>query len=296
MKAMAIMAILLAVGVCVRGIQIFRRETAEFHPARSPVKRPPTGHELEGMRDVAFRSASGDLVKGWFVPSRNRAGVILAHGSSADRRQLLPEATILARHGYGVLMFDSPGHGESSGSVKWGEPERQGLVAALGFLANESGVDTTRLGALGFSMGGVIVAQVAARDTRLRAIVLSATFADAIEQTRFLYGRLGGLWQWPARFAGRRAGANEREMRPIESMPGLSPRPVLFIAGGDDTVVPAWMVQRLYDAASEPKQFWVVPRAGHGGYDGFGAEYERRLCSFFDASLPARAPASAERR
>src|SRR5262249_1038113 len=154
----------------------------------------------------------------------------------------------------GVLLYDSPGHGESGGSVKWDEPERQAMEAAVDFLATEKGVHSVRLGALGFSMGGAIVAYVAARDPRLRAVILEATFTDAVEATRVLYGRWGFLMQWPARFAGWWEGLKERQMRPIEAVPALGPRPVFVIAGSDDRVVPAWMAKRLFDAASEPKQ------------------------------------------
>ena len=50
------------------------------------------------------------------------ATAIHLHSSDDDRRQLLPEAQLLSSHGFGVFMFDWPGHGESGGRVTWAGP------------------------------------------------------------------------------------------------------------------------------------------------------------------------------
>jgi fermentation-respiration switch protein FrsA (DUF1100 family) len=75
-------------------------------------------------------------------------------------------------------------------------------------------------------------------------------------------------------------------MRPIDGIAAVSPRPLLLISGTRDTVVPAWMVRRLYDAAREPKELWIVPDAGHGGYARLaGVGYAERITTFFDRAL-----------
>jgi hypothetical protein len=43
--------------------------------------------------------------------------------------------------------------------------------------------------------------------------------------------------------------------------------PLLVIAGERDSIVPAALSQRLYDAAPEPKQFVLVPGADHNDPD-----------------------------
>ena len=52
---------------------------------------------------------------GWYAPSRNGAAVVLLHGAGSTRSNVLDEAVVLAEHGYGVLMLDARGHGESAG-------------------------------------------------------------------------------------------------------------------------------------------------------------------------------------
>src|SRR5215212_3854674 len=92
---------------------------ADFRPVRSVPTRPAILAD-ERLEDVSF-DARGTAVRGWFIAPSNGAAVLLLHGSDADRSQLAHEAHLLAQHGYGVLLFDWPGHGESGGAVTWGE-------------------------------------------------------------------------------------------------------------------------------------------------------------------------------
>jgi predicted alpha/beta-fold hydrolase len=42
----------------------------------------------------------------------------------------------------------------------------------------------------------------------------------------------------------------------------------------------------LYQAAGEPKELWILPHGGHGGYlQAEPEEFERRVVSFFDTAL-----------
>jgi fermentation-respiration switch protein FrsA (DUF1100 family) len=69
----------------------------------------------------------------------------------------------------------------------------------------------------------------------------------------------------------------------------LSPRPILLLQGGLDTVVAADNGRRLYDAAREPKELWFEPELGHANFDREKPEeYERRVVGFFERALAAR--------
>src|SRR5262245_9584686 len=80
---------------------------AAFDPPRPALQKPTDFAEL---RDVSFGSAA---LRGWYAPSRNGGAVIFTHGSYSDRSMLVLEGQALARAGFGVLLFDWPGHGES---------------------------------------------------------------------------------------------------------------------------------------------------------------------------------------
>ena len=76
---------------------------------RRRTSRPRTSERR--TRTCSSRRATATCSKGWYVPSRNGAAVISFPGRSGTRLQ----ARMLARHGYGVLLFDRRGEGESEG-------------------------------------------------------------------------------------------------------------------------------------------------------------------------------------
>ena len=65
---------------------------------------------------------------------------------------------------------------------------------------------------------------------------------------------------------------------------------MLIVAGTDDTTVPASLSREVYDNAREPKTFWLIPGAEHGGYLRADPTYGTRLREFIEHAL-ARKPA-----
>ena len=89
------------------------------------------GRPRRGARERRVQESDGLRLKGWYVPSRNGAAVI----AFAGRRDTQLRARMLVRHGYGVLLFDRRGEGESEGDPNlfgWqGERDVHGAVAFL---------------------------------------------------------------------------------------------------------------------------------------------------------------------
>src|SRR5437763_17136882 len=75
--------LLILAGITRSGWRAARGELQMFSPPGS-APSPPSGVAVE---PVAW-TAAGTRIAGWYVPSRNRAAVILTPGSSADRSQL----------------------------------------------------------------------------------------------------------------------------------------------------------------------------------------------------------------
>lgn len=267
-------------------LRAYRDERRCFIPVQHEPRVKAADAGIVGLRDVTFASSAGATLRGVFAPSSNGAAVVLTHGSNGERSDVLPEARLLHRAGFGVLAFDWPGHGLSTGTLEWGGSERAALASALDFLATQPGVDAARLGAFGFSMGGYITAQLAARDTRLRAVALASSPGDPVEHLYWEYRRFGVLRQWPALLALRASGMNTEELLPQRVIADVAPRPLLLIAGRDDQIVPTWMTEKLFAAAREPKQLLLVPNAGHGGYlEADEPSYSQQLLRFFEALL-----------
>lgn len=134
----------------------------------------------------------------------------------------------------------------------------QALSLAADYLAQRPDVDTSRLAAVGASLGVAPVAAWAATDPRPRAVALVYFGAD-----------LGGILEinlrrrigagWLRRLVGRALGACLRPLEPSRTVAAVSPRPLLVIGASDDERIPAGFVRRLYDAAREPKRLVLLP-------------------------------------
>jgi pimeloyl-ACP methyl ester carboxylesterase len=284
--ALLSLAALLASAIMFRA---FRAELRLLRPAQGPIERPADAEAL-ALRDVVLATSDGS-VHGWLSPSRNGAAILFVHGSPSDRTGLLPEARALARAGYGTLLLDIPGHGESVGVATWGKSARSAIRAGVSELLAQPGVHA--VGAYGFSMGSSVVTSAAATDARIEAVVLSGVFTNIRAQLDVEFARWGPLSQLPARWAAKFGGLAMDELVPTAEVAALTPRPLLVIAGADDHLVPLSMSRTVYEAAGEPKELLVVPGAGHGDYAAvLGQPYLDTLRRFYDHALLGRTSAT----
>jgi fermentation-respiration switch protein FrsA (DUF1100 family) len=252
------------------------------HKARSPVVAADLGRPYE---DVTLTTYDGLDLRAWYVPSRNGAAVIAFPG----RAQPVPHARMLVRHGYGVLLLDRRGEGESDGDYNaFGWDGDADVAAALGFLRGRADVDPERIGGLGLSVGGELLLEAAARASGLRAVVSEGAGVRSLAEHLHTPG-LGSVQRWISNWVVQNgAVAVLSNTSPPEDLtdlvPRIAPRPVLLIqaehgAGGEE-------LNPVYrDAAGPSARLW---RAQGGHTDALAtqpAEYERRVVGFFDRAL-----------
>ena len=197
---------------------------------RAEISQHPERVGVAGLREISFAVGGSSHIAGWYVPSRNRAAVLLIHGTQADRSSLIAETRILAGAGFGVLALDLPGQGASDGQSFWGVPEREAIIAASDWLSRREDVDQGRIGAFGLSNGAYVLTQAAVADKRLRAVTLAACPTDVVEQNWVTSGRWGLLSRLPSYLALRASGM------PLDRLPKniigmIAPRPVLILGG-----------------------------------------------------------------
>lgn len=255
-----------------------------FFPERRPLGTPLARAAIPGLREVELTSA-GEKLGAWYSPASTGAAIVLCHGAGGDRTQLLVEARALARQGFGVLLFDWPGHGASTGEVTWHDRERRSLVATLDWLTQQPEIDAKRVGAVGFSLGGYILSQVAKTDRRVRAMALLGTPANLNDQVRLSHRAWNPIREPAARLALELHGIDLDEPQP-EHVIGQFSGPLLVVGGTADVTVPLELTQNLFRAARSPKTLYVVPNGTHGNYVGTaGDEYLTRVVDHFRAAL-----------
>jgi uncharacterized protein len=267
-----------------RGVRSAWSEYNVFHVSRT-APAPPAGSHERGLRIVEFPGEPGTTIRGWYVPSRTGAAVVLAAGSESDRSAMWPYAELLSDGGTGVLLFDWPGCGESDGRVMMGEPERVALQNGISFVLAQPDVHHGRVGVIGFSLGSYISVLEAARDPRARLLVLEGLFDDPWSQTAAEYAPAGVVAKLGAKLADYAAGLRPDAPRVTGMLPNVHVREVLFVAGDRDRTVPIAISRALYEAAAQPKDFWLIRGASHGQYLTVDAEYGPRLRALIERTL-----------
>ena len=223
-----------------------------YLPSPGPV--PPAATVLPGAEDVAFTTADGLRLRGWFVPAAGPGGarpgpaVLVCNGNAGHRAMRAELAAELARMGLAVLLFDYRGYGGNPGG-----PTEEGLAAdaraALDHLAGRPEVDPERVVYLGESLGAAVALRLAT-ERPPAALVLRSPFASLAEVGRRHYPMLPvSLLLW--------------DRYDSAALVGRVRAPLLVVAGGRDRIVPPGHSRRLFAAAPEPKRLVVLDGVDH---------------------------------
>jgi len=259
------------------------------HAARPPVDDIDLGSAT--VEEVRLHTSDGLELEGSYVPSKNGAAVIVAFGRKGTQRP----ARMLARHGYGVLIFDRRGEGESDGDPNpyaWNDGE-QDLLAAIEFLKRRPDVEPGRIGGLGLSVGGETFLQAAAHSEDIQAVVSEGASARSVGELRSVPGSQWGPIAINTVITAGTAVLSNASPPPhlIDLVGQIAPRSmfVIYAPNADDDE--RRFGTAFYRAAGEPKAIWGVPEAGHvGAQEARPREYEQRVTRFFDQSLRKEQP------
>lgn len=249
----------------VRGMLMWLERSMIFFPSGAAEGDwNPRGFPRE---DTHFTAADGTRLHGWYAPhDRPRAVILYCHGNAGNithRAEVL--ATLHRRVGASVLMFDYRGYGRSEG-----KPSEDGVLAdaraARAWLARRAGIAEGDVVLMGQSLGGAVAVDLAAADGA-RGLVLESTFTSIPDMAAHYY-------PWLPRWLIRTR---------LDSLSKIGRyHGPLFQAHGDaDTIVPYEDGRRLFDAANEPKTFFVLSRLDHN--DVLPPEYYRALAQFLDS-------------
>ena len=261
--------------------------TAGLHPGRGPAI--PAAEDVTALpvKDVKFYNWRGELLSGWLALITPEAPVIiLSHGTPGNRMSMLQRAAFLYKHGYNVLLFDFQSYGLSQGVMSTlGMVESEDILAAISFLHGLPDTMYSKIGVLGLSMGATAAVLAASRSSDILALVAESCPVDATRVP-------GDVPDEASREADQQLveevyGVDITHARPIDYVYKLAGHTAVFFINGDaDNVTPLAGMQALYQAAVAPKQYWVVPNAGHAQSFAIDPEeYVEYVDTFFDTYL-----------
>jgi fermentation-respiration switch protein FrsA (DUF1100 family) len=251
-----------------------------------PPRIIPPGYTLE-ERKVKFQAVDlitkdGIRLSAWYTPPKNRTVILLAHGYGDNRPEWVH--VLLAKADYGVLAWDARAHGESDGEISTvGYFEVLDVKAGFDYVTAQPNIE--HIGAWGGSMGGATMIRAAAQFPQIEALVVDSPYSSLDDEFDYLvpYPFINPLVKF---FAEIQTGLDINNLRPVDEIVKISPRPVYIIQGTGDKVVPTDTAEQLFNAAGEPRFLWTEENVIHlGMYLDNPRKYERRVIGFFDEYL-----------
>ncbi len=154
------------------------------------LKRPQTPISPFGYKsdDVEYDNADKSVHFGATLtyPSGNGkfpAAILITGSGQQDRDETIMEhkpfaviADYLAKQGFAVLRVDDRGKGKTKGAIATATSAdfANDVEAGLAFMKKQTNIDTTRLGLIGHSEGGLIAAIVSSRRSDINFIIMLA--------------------------------------------------------------------------------------------------------------------------
>ena len=244
-----------------RKIRALRASASSLYARSLPVLRPAVRRV-----EVPWRTTH---LPGYLALPETTSGpaplVVMLNGTSTSKEETLLWSGAFLEQGLAVLALDWPGSGESSLHVPPTPDCDDFMEGVIVVVSGESVIDASRIGLVGFSLGGAVAALAAANDRRVGAIVAVTPPFDP----RPWLARAQPLLR---RHLATIAGGEEQLTRLTSgfALPGVMGRvrcPVLVFGAGRDLIVPPEEAIRFCVAAGERGTLLWYPDGRHGLYE-----------------------------
>ena len=263
-----------------------------YRPKVAPLDNPQTQLGFKFER-VEFAASDGTRLAGWWIPADAQGGrslgrrrtatpaadagrntVIVCHGLASSKSNQLILGRRLVPGGFNVLAFDFRAHGESGGQLtSFGATEKRDVLAAVRWVREAHPQQSQKVFGVGASMGGAALIAAAADPSpegqSISAIATYAVYDDmdllVRDLSREYFERpLGWLLEHVGvPIASAHAGVNLTAFAPARDVSRLWPRPILYIHGREDDIIPFARGQNLFDFTPQPKYHLWYPKGSH---------------------------------
>ena len=239
-----------------------------YHPEKRLTADP--SHIGLAYEDVVFDASDGVQLHGWYVPGARDVTFLWFHGNAGNISHRLGNLKVMHDElAVNIFIFDYRGYGQSQGT-----PSEQGTyldaMAALDFLKSREGISTNRIVYYGRSLGGALAVELARQEPPY-GLVLESSF-PSVPYMAQKANPLLPLWR-----------LLRTKYDSAAKVPYIQ-APLLQIHGDLDDTVPLEAGRALFEAASTPKEFYVISGADHNDtYLVGGSAYWEKLSEFIDS-------------
>lgn len=250
------------------------------------------------LRDTFITNADGYRLHALYVRGDSACGrtAIVVHGYKDTAIKFMFIGRMYHRNlGYNILMPDLYAHGQSEGdAIQMGWKDRLDVIRWTE-VAEELFRDSlhrSRMVIHGVSMGAATTMCVSGESLPdyVRCFVEDCGYTSVWDE---FDGQLKAQFHLPSfplmpttsLLCRLRYGWDFSEASPLKQVAKCR-RPMFFIHGDNDTFVPTWMVQPLYEAKPGEKQLWMAASSEHAkAFADHPAEYEARVAAFVEPYL-----------
>ncbi|NEP52987.1 MAG: alpha/beta hydrolase [Moorea sp. SIO3C2] len=213
-----------------------------------------------------------DKIHSWWIPSDSPDSKVMLylHGNACNIGAYLEIAQRLHQVGLSLLLIDYRGYGRSEGKFPRESQLYQDAQVAWDYLVQQRGINPQDIFVYGYSLGGAIGIDLAVRNREMAGLILEGSFTSMRDMADY-EGKYGFL---PINLLLTQRFDSIGKIKSIQT-------PIFLIHAIDDTTVPVSMSQVLFDAATVPKQLWLVPDAGHNDLTTVAtSEYQQKIQEF----------------
>jgi dipeptidyl aminopeptidase/acylaminoacyl peptidase len=226
---------------------------------------------------VSFQSPDGITLRGWYFPSNipDSPAILYAPSTANDQRSGLSLVKPLHTAGFNVLLFSYRGYGRSDGNpigFSYGAHESLDVDGAVNYLRDIRGVSA--VGAIGHSAGAVAIILSAARNPGINVVVAASPFESVEEIWNTNKPNLipTPVYDIMMRTSEMRKDFERSQVRPVDVIGRISPRPILILHGTVDKRITVEQAQHLFDRTVAPKELWLLEGLSHAEVRSIGVE------------------------
>lgn len=231
-----------------------------YYPTRSYHIDPKKYFDLE-PQDVFLDTSEGYKLHAWYFTTsapKPKGSILFFHGNGENLSSHYAFLVWVVRRDYNLLVFDYPGYGRSTG-----KPSPKNTVEGGRLFMQWMEKNTPQPWIVyGHSLGGAVALRCVAEEKDsipLKALVIEGSFNS---YQRVAQQKLSNSWlTWPFQLLPHIFLSDSHALLDLKDLPQI---PLLFIHGNRDPVVDYKNSKRMFQEASEPKQFWIIEGGGHG--------------------------------
>ncbi len=230
--------------------------------------QPQTSFYKDDDSIVKIETTNGERISArYFQNPDAELTILFSHGNAEDIGISTPFFQELRDAGFSVLAYDYRGYGTSDGTP--GEKNSyEDIKAVYDYLTKELNISPDKIIIHGRSLGGAVSVDLASKN-QCGGLIVESSFVSAFRVM------------------------TSYKIFPFDKFESISKIkdvkcPVLFIHGKQDSMIPFWHGEALFETANEPKYKFWIETANHNNVFQISREDYLRAIQDFSAKIVSK--------